>query len=257
MLSQDSLERATSQAGISSRPRFLETTASTNADALAAAEEGAAEWTVVAAGHQSAGRGRLGRSWADAPGTALLFSVVLRPPVPPAAAAAISLLAAVEMGRAARPAPVVAKWPNDLLVGEKKVGGILPEARVRAGSIEHLVLGIGVNVTTAPDDLPPDVREVATGLAAEGGPADPATLLAAFLTGFRNAYRPWEPGFVGRVVGEYAKVCATIGRRVRVTTTSGRTVEGVATGVDERGALVVAAGGRTEPVAFGEVAHLG
>lgn len=255
MLSQDSLERVTRQAGIAVPPRFMETTASTNADALAAAEAGAPEWTVVAARHQTAGRGRLGRSWSDAPGTALLFSVVLRPALPPEEAAVISLLAGVEMARAARPADVVAKWPNDLLVGERKVGGILPEARVRSGGIDHLVLGIGVNVTTGPEGLPPGVP--ATNLATEGGPADPAHLLAGFLSGFRAAYRPAEPGFVARVVEEYAAVCASIGRRVRVITTAGRRVEGSASGVDHRGALLVDTGMGTETVAFGEVAHLG
>jgi BirA family biotin operon repressor/biotin-[acetyl-CoA-carboxylase] ligase len=252
MLSQDSLERATRQAGIAAPPRFLEATSSTNTDALAAAEDGAPEWTVVAAGHQTAGRGRLGRSWADAPGGALLFSVVLRPPLPPEEAAAISLLAATEMARAARPAEVAAKWPNDLLVGERKVGGILPEARVAGGALRHLVLGIGVNVAAAPAE----VSAEATTLAAEGGPSDPAGLLAVFLTRFRAAYRPEQPGFAVRVAEEYAAVCATIGRPVRVTTTAGRSVEGVATGVDERGALVVATEGGTHTVAFGEVAHL-
>lgn len=254
MLSQDSLERVTRQAGIAARPTFLDTTASTNADALAAARAGAPEWTVVAAGHQTAGRGRLGRSWSDSPGSALLFSVVLRPVLDPDRAAVISLLAAVEMARAAHPAPVVAKWPNDLLIADRKVGGILPEARITAGGIDHLVLGIGINVTTAPPDLPQGAP--ATSLAAEGGPREAGEVLSRFLAGFRAAYRLQDPGFIARVVERYAGLCATIGRPVLVTTTSGTRVEGTATGVDDGGALVVATGGGIETVSFGEVVHL-
>lgn len=256
MLSQDSLERAAFQAGIGVRPTFLPQTRSTNGDALALAERGAQEWTIVAAGHQTAGRGRLGRSWSSSPGKSLLCSVVLRPELPPERAAVVSLLAATELAAACRPADVAPKWPNDLLAGGRKVAGILPEARVAGGRLAHLVLGIGVNVATAEEDFPPEVRTSATSVAAAGGPTDPAEVLAAFLLGFRRSYRPHEDTFAAEVVAAYSQVCSTIGRRVRATTTDGVAVEGTAEGVDDRGGLLVRVDGRRVAVAFGEVAHL-
>jgi BirA family transcriptional regulator, biotin operon repressor / biotin---[acetyl-CoA-carboxylase] ligase len=259
VLSQDSLERAVGDAGITVPPRFIEETTSTNAVALGLAEEGAPEWTIVAAGHQTAGRGRLGRAWASTPGRSLLFSVVLRPPFPPERAALVSLLAAAELVEACpRPPdePVVAKWPNDVLVDERKVAGILPEARVGAGRLEHLVLGIGVNVSTTEEEFPEDILATATSLAIEGVDTSPQELLARFLTGFRAAYRPIEPDFAIHVLARYKPVCTTIGRLVRVTTLSRTEVEGTAVDVDPDGSLVVEAEGARHRVAFGEAVHL-
>ncbi|HEX2032431.1 MAG TPA: biotin--[acetyl-CoA-carboxylase] ligase [Actinomycetota bacterium] len=256
MLSQDSLEQATRQAGIEVPPRFLERTDSTNTVAASLAEAGAPQWTVVAAGHQTAGRGRLGRTWASAPGKSLLFSVVLRPMLPVDRAALVSLLAATDMAGAAR-AGMAAKWPNDLVIADRKVGGILPEAKVSGGRLVHLVLGVGVNVSMAQDEFPPEVRAAATSLAREGGEGDAAALLGRFLVAFTASYRPADPGFADRVLGSYRAVCSTLGRRVRATTTEGLTVEGTAVDVDERGGLLVRVDGRVVAVAFGEVAHLG
>ncbi len=255
MLSQDSLEQATRQAGIDISPRFLERTDSTNTVALTLAEAGAPEWTIIAAGHQSAGRGRLGRSWTSPPGRSLLFSLVLRPPLAADRAAIISLLAAAEMAAAAG-AGVAAKWPNDLVIEGRKVGGILPEGNVAAGRLRHLILGIGVNVTTADHEFPHELRGRATSLVEAGGDPDAAGLLARFLTGFRAAYRPADEGFAADVLGRYRPACATLGRRVRATTIHGDAVEGTAVDVDENGALVIGVDGRRVAVAFGEVAHL-
>ena len=259
MLGQDSLEEAVRRAGSDVPPRFLPETASTNAVALALAEEGAPEWTVVAAGHQTAGRGRLGRSWASAPGRSLLFSVVLRPPLPPDRASLVSLLAATAMVDAIpgpSDEPVRAKWPNDLLVGERKVGGILPEARVEAGRLVHLVLGIGVNVSMTEEDFPEDILVTATSLALEGVEVAPEDLLASFLTTFRAAYRPVDPDFHLHVLARYQPVCSTIGRRVRARTVRGGDIEGVAAEVADDGSLVIEGERGREAVAFGEVVHL-
>src|SRR5438105_7167881 len=119
---------------------------STNAAALALAREGASEWTLVAAGHQTAGRGRLGRRWESAPGASLLFSFVLRPRIEPERAAILTLLAGAAMAHACgdNGRRVACKWPNDLLLDEKKVGGILAEASVAAGRLESVIVGVGV-----------------------------------------------------------------------------------------------------------------
>jgi BirA family transcriptional regulator, biotin operon repressor / biotin---[acetyl-CoA-carboxylase] ligase len=259
VLSQDSLEKAISGAGIDAPPRYLDETPSTNTVALALAEEGAPEWTVVAAGHQTAGRGRLGRAWASVPGRSLLFSVVLRPPLPPERAPLLSLLAAAEMVEVCpRPPeePVRAKWPNDLLVGERKVGGILPEARVEGNGLRHLVLGVGMNVSMTEEDFPEEILVTATSLGLEGASIEPGDLLGRFLAGFRASYRPIDPDFGLHVVAAYQAVCATIGRLVRARTVAGDEVEGLAVAVDRDGSLVLEREGERHSVAFGEVAHL-
>ena len=230
---------------------WLDETGSTNAEAARLADAGAPEWTVVATGHQTAGRGRLGRSWEDVPGRSLLFSILLRPGIAPEDAPLLTLLAAVEMVAASGLPSMGSKWPNDLVVGDRKCGGILAEARVREGGIEHLVLGIGVNV----EDHPVPEGVDATSLAAEGGEDDATALLSRFLAAFRGAVS--DPSFPKGVADRYARVCTTIGRRVRATASTGRVVEGVATGLDARGGLIVdVGGGRSATLSFGEVVHL-
>jgi BirA family biotin operon repressor/biotin-[acetyl-CoA-carboxylase] ligase len=253
MLSQDSLERATRQAGIEAPPRFLLEAGSTNDVALELAGDGAPDWTVVAAGHQTSGRGRLGRSWVSAPGKALLFSVLLRPDLPPERSPLISLLAAERLAVACGPS-VRTKWPNDLLIGGRKVAGILPEARLDGERVDHVVLGIGVNVGMEEDDFPPGIE--ATSLRGEGVARDPAGLLAGFLAGLRRGWRPRDRRFTVLVLGAYMARCDTIGRRVRASVAEGETVEGLATGMDPRGGLKVHADDGEHVVAFGEIVHL-
>jgi BirA family transcriptional regulator, biotin operon repressor / biotin---[acetyl-CoA-carboxylase] ligase len=129
-------------------------TGSTNADLLARASQGAPEGTVLVAEEQSAGRGRLGRAWVSPPRAALTFSLLLRPePVPPAGRGWLPLLAGLALASAVpsvTAVPVTLKWPNDLMAGPAKLAGILAEA---AG--DAVVIGIGLNVSTEPSELPP------------------------------------------------------------------------------------------------------
>jgi BirA family transcriptional regulator, biotin operon repressor / biotin---[acetyl-CoA-carboxylase] ligase len=260
MLGQDSLERAVRASGVAVTPVFLEETGSTNLEARALADAGAPEWTLVAAGHQTAGRGRMGRRWTSAPGRSLLFSMVLRPALPPDDATVISLLAASEMaaacGRVAH-VEVASEWPNDLVAGmNRKVGGILTESAVADDAIDYLVLGIGVNVSMEPGDFPDQIRSSATSLAMEGGAADPVDILETFLSDFRDAYQPAGDGFAAAVVGRYRTMCATLGRRVRATVVDGTTVEGSAVDLDDHGGLIVETEGGRQTVSFGEIVHL-
>ncbi|HEV3475792.1 MAG TPA: biotin--[acetyl-CoA-carboxylase] ligase [Actinomycetota bacterium] len=252
LLDQASLDRAVADAGIDVPPRFFAEVPSTSTIALELAADGAPEWTVVAAGHQSAGRGRLGRSWVDAPGKALAVSMILRPPVPPDRGPLVPLLAAWAMVGAISLPAVRAKWPNDLMAGERKLGGILAEGRVEGGELDHVVLGVGINVAMGEEDFPPDLRATATSLALEGADTDDAALLTRFLSALRGAWPPDDHDVAER----YQRVCATIGRRVRATTTSGARVEGMATGISSTGALIVEGEEGEHVVAFGEVAHL-
>jgi BirA family transcriptional regulator, biotin operon repressor / biotin---[acetyl-CoA-carboxylase] ligase len=246
VLNEDALQRALSAAGLTAPVRWDEVTESTNATALAMAEEGAPAWTLVAAGHQTAGRGRQGRAWRDRPGSALMFSLVLRPAWEPEAVGIVSLAAGAAMAEAASELStreVRCKWPNDLMAGGSKVGGILGEAEVEAGRIGHIVLGIGVNL-----DEPEDVAG-----AGAIGTVDEEVLLTAFLRRFRSMIE----GSPEEILSRWRAVSATLGRRVEATTVGGDTASGVATDLDETGALLIETGGGLVRVAFGEIQHLG
>ena len=250
MLSEGFLEQVLARAGLSAPVLFEEVTRSTNDTALAMADEGAPEWTLVAAAHQTAGRGRLGRSWLDEPGRSLMFSLVLRPRLPPAHLGLISLLAGSAAAGAAREcgaSDAWCKWPNDLFVGESKAGGILAEARVAGGRVEHVVVGVGINVGEPPRGLP--------GAGAVVGAAE-GQLLEAFLRFFKHKYQPGHPAFQAAVVAGYGEVCRTIGKTVRATTVDGRLIEGTAVGLDDTGGLMIEAEGEAATVAFSEVLHV-
>lgn len=199
---------------------------STNRVAADLARAGAGDGIVVVARHQTAGRGRRGRAWEAPPGASLLVSVLLRPA--PALVTLAAGVAAAEACEAVAGAEVGLKWPNDLLVGEAKVGGILSELVGDAA-----VVGLGVNLAWAP-----------TGAARLGAGVDADELLAAYLAGL-------SPPSPADVLARYRARCATLGRRVRVELPTGA-IEGVAAGVDGAGRLLV--GGRV--VTAGDVVHL-
>jgi BirA family transcriptional regulator, biotin operon repressor / biotin---[acetyl-CoA-carboxylase] ligase len=245
------LERALAAAGLAAPVRWDEVTGSTNATALAMAEEGAPEWTLVGAGHQTAGRGRLGRPWHDRPGRSLIVSVVLRPSLHPSSAGLLTLLAGAAWAEAIADVAGVAvrtRWPNDLVLAGAKAGGILAEAALEPGgrSFRHVVLGSGVNLA-APEDVVP-----AVGI----GDVDPTVLLGAFLSAFRSGYPMPASRFAEVVTDRWRAVSATLGRHVRATRQGGGAVEGVAIDVDGAGALVVEAGTGRATVAFGALEHL-
>lgn len=249
MLSEDALRRALERAGLHAPVRFEEVTASTQATALELAAAGTPEWTLVAAGHQTQGRGRLGRTWLDEPGRALMFSFVLRPDLDPEAGGLLSLLAGTALARACfelADQRAACRWPNDLLVAGRKAGGILAESRVDGDAFDHVVIGVGVNLGTPPSDVPG-----AGAVEAEAG-----ELLDAFVSTFVRGYQPAHPVFAAGVVAAYRDVCATLGTRVRASIADGSVVEGEAVDVDERGGLVVRTPSGDEVVRFGEVEHL-
>jgi BirA family transcriptional regulator, biotin operon repressor / biotin---[acetyl-CoA-carboxylase] ligase len=250
MLSEDALRRALERIGVDAPVRFDEVTGSTQETALGLAREGAPEWTLTAAAHQTEGRGRLGRAWEDEPGRALLVSVVLRPDLPAGRGGLLTLLAGWAMASACRDLghAVGCKWPNDLLEAERKVGGILGESELQDGRFAHVVLGVGVNLGAAP-------AHVAGAGALDG--VDEAALLEAFLTHLASRYEPAHPAFAGAVLEGYRGVSLTIGRQVQAITTEGHLgVRGEAVDVDESGALVVRTDAGLEAVGFGEVEHL-
>jgi BirA family biotin operon repressor/biotin-[acetyl-CoA-carboxylase] ligase len=259
LLTPASVARAAKSAGLEPSARYVEVTGSTNDDLLALAEEGAPAWTVLVAGHQQGGRGRLGRAWSSQPGSSLLVSILLRPALPPADAALLTLAtgAAVAMScSVACGVDVRCKWPNDLLVEDRKLGGVLAEAKVEGDRFAHVVVGVGINLEQKGEDFPEEVRASATSVALEGGRADAAALLFEFLLRLKRFGDPDHPDFRDTTLDLYRRVCDTIGRRVLATTTAGREVEGTATGLGASGQLLVQTASGPEEVGFGEVVHL-
>lgn len=232
--------------------------ASTNDTAKQLAEEGAAHGEVVIAERQTAGRARRGRAWISPPGRNLYFSVVLRPDLPPQRAPEITLVASVALCHAVRRAGADAgiKWPNDLVVDDRKLCGILTEMAADPDRVQWVVLGAGVNLNTRPEDFPEELRAIATSVAAERGQPVPRALFAAAAFALLEEWldRHAEGGFAA-VRDEWRVLSETLGREVRVTA-DGREIRGLAEDVDESGALLVRTAGGVEAVRSGEVMHL-
>lgn len=247
---------------------------STNRVVIDEAGAGAAEGLVVVADHQTAGRGRLDRRWQAPAGANLLVSVLLRPDLPLRSlyrcVTAVVLAAAAACASEAG-ATVTCKWPNDLVVGDRKLGGILAETvpNPSAGTATPpgpsarpaaLVVGMGLNVAWPgpDDDLPADLRGRATSILAETGRVtDRASLLRAILEDLHARLLDLaSPGGAERLAEAYRQSCSTLGREVAVETAGG-TLRGRAEAVDADGALVVVTGdGARHTVVVGDVVHL-
>ena len=226
--------------------------ASTQGEAAVLAAAGASEGTVVTATHQSAGRGRRGREWLDTPGESLLMSIVLRPPIPPAEAPQLSLVAAVAVVDALGAAGVTAtiRWPNDVMVAERKICGMLPEAATtRQGTLEHVILGVGLNVNQR--DFPEPIQALATSMMIETGRTHAVEeMLEAVLAALDGWYARFLEGGLDALLPAWLGRTQSIGRHTRAA--DGR--EGVAVGLADDGALLLRTdSGETVRVVAGEV----
>jgi len=259
MLTEHTVAEVALAAGIDAPAHFFDVIGSTNDVLVRLAEQGAPEWTLVVAGHQDSGRGRLGRSWESLPGSSLLMSLLVRPQLSPADAALVTLGAGACMALSCAVAcgvEVKCRWPNDLMVGDRKLGGVLVEARVEGSRLQHAVIGIGLNMKHGVRDFPPELAETATSIAIEGGRPEMAQLLYDFLVRVRRFCDPSDPRFPSTVLDTYRGVCDTIGRPVKATTMTGDAVEGTAIGIGDSGTLLVETPAAVEEIGFGEVAHL-
>ena len=236
----------------------FEVISSTNDHARELAEEGAGHGEVVIAEAQTGGRGRRGRPWVSPPGRNAYFSVVLRPDLPPARAPELTLLASVAICDALRQAnvPATIKWPNDLLVADRKIAGILTELASEPERVDWVVLGVGVNVNAAESDFPEELRPTATSILMErGSPAPRALFVAACLTALETWLdRHAEEGF-DPVRRAWRERNATLGREVTVQA-EGREVSGRAEDIDAGGALLVRTIDGTQRILSGDVVHL-
>jgi len=244
------------------QPRILrgalvhrETIDSTNRLAAELARAGAEEGTVVLAEQQTAGRGRLGRTWVSPARLNLYASVVLRPAMPPLEVPRLTLVAGIAVADAiARtvPLPVEIKWPNDVLLAGRKVAGVLTELEAETERVRFVIVGIGVNLNAARSDFPPELQSKATSLAlASGAPVDRAAFAARLLSALDAHYATFLRGGFAALRQRYEELHCLTGRRVTIDGKPPLT--GVVRGVDDGGALLVESGGTIERVISGEV----
>jgi BirA family biotin operon repressor/biotin-[acetyl-CoA-carboxylase] ligase len=257
-LTPAALQRGLCSAVFGHRVVYYATIGSTNDRALELAAAGEAEGTLVLAEEQTRGRGRRDRSWASPAGAGIYASLLLRPGIPAARAPLLTLLAAVAVARGLRGAAGVAaaiKWPNDVVVGRRKIAGILAESRGGEPTIRDLVVGIGVNVNQRRDDFPEEVRDTATSVRIETGrAASRAPILAAILEGFERGYTRLLRDGAAPLLREWESLAAIPrGGRIVVEGPAGSR-EGLVAGLDDEGALLLqTAGGSTERIAFGAI----
>ena len=239
------------------RVEVLDESPSTNAYVATRARAGEPPGLVVVAEHQTAGRGRLDRTWVTPPRTALTFSLLVVPDGVPVARwpwlPLLTGLAVVDGVRVVAGVDAQLKWPNDVLVGEAKLAGILVELVERPAG-PSAVVGVGLNVSSTRADLPVDT---ATSLALEGAASrDLGELLAAVLTAFSARYDAWRAGPGEPLRSSYLEACSTVGKRVQVSLPAGGTLEGRAVDVDTEGRLRVDDGTRVHVLGAGDVVHV-
>jgi BirA family biotin operon repressor/biotin-[acetyl-CoA-carboxylase] ligase len=238
------------------RVEVTDASPSTNADVAARARAGEPAGLVVVTEHQTAGRGRLDRVWVTPPRAALTFSLLVRPAAVPVTRwpwlPLLTGLAVAEAVRAVAGVPATLKWPNDVLVGDLKLAGILVE-RVEAPPGAAAVVGVGLNVWSTRAELP---VETATSLALAGGSTDRSALLAGALTRFSHWYGAWSAARGAGLRPSYKDACSTLGREVRVDLPAGEPLHGRAVDVDADGRLLVDDGRTVRALGAGDVVHV-
>ncbi len=222
--------------------RVFEETTSTNDVIEKLARDGVPEGVVVFAESQTKGRGRLGRKWVSPTHKGLWFSILLRPELSPQETTQLTAASATALRRAIQYVTglaVVIKWPNDLLIGGKKVVGILTEMSAEVDRVRHVILGIGVDVNQEVEDFPPEIRNIATSLKIESGQAiSRAELATTILRELDADYARIYSGKFSELADEWETGCATIGQKVSVQMGS-RLIRGCAEALDDDGALLV------------------
>lgn len=241
MFDLEALERELAGSMFAGQLHFLPVTESTNSDAMTAAREGAAHGCVWFADEQTAGRGRGDHRWHSAAGEGLYVSVLLRPQVSAARLALLPLaagLAAADAIQAAAGVAIDLRWPNDLLVGTRKAGGILVEAKIESKTPPHAVVGIGINVHQRV--FAPDLATPATSLDLEsGGRVSRQALLAALLKSLEREAVGLAAEDAARTIPARVEAASTWARGRRVEVHGPQACAGVTAGLDDNGFLRV------------------
>ncbi len=246
-LTRDTIQSTLSTTWLGRRIELFDSLPSTNREAAQLAQADVEHGTVVAADSQTAGRGRLSRTWFSPPGANLYCSIILRTARPPERLTEwlswlplISALAAAEAIEQVSSIHVAVKWPNDLLISERKVGGILCESGTGMRSDPFQIIGIGINVNLDHDDWPADLRDSATSLWQERKIAvDRNRLLAQLLLELEQCLDELVVHGTNRLGLAYYQRCSTIGHTVQATLSNGDVVVGLAEGIGQDGSLRV------------------
>ena len=239
------------------RIHYFDEVASTQRVAAELADEGAAQGTVVIAERQSAGRGRMGRSWHSPAGVNLYMTIILRPSMPLGHVPRLSLVAGVAAAEALEtvaPGIVALKWPNDVWLSGRKACGIIAEAVTDASQgLRCVLLGIGINVNLALKDVPPDLRDKATSVRiATGRACDRIELASALFNRLHSRYMEIEADGFAAVRPAWERYSALTGRRVTVVDGDAR-MAGVVRGIDDDGALILETDAGPERILTGDV----
>lgn len=222
---------------------FFKTIGSTNTAALELAEKGAPHGTVVIADRQAKGKGRLGRTWVSPPGSNIYMSVILRPEIEPKDATLLTIMTAVSCAKGVMKSTGLKaeiKWPNDLMISNKKLGGILTEMKSDPDGIVFAVIGIGINVNSkTTKDFPPDIQGIATSIREELGKIQSRTfIIAEILKETEHWYKVLLTEGRKPLFDEWKRLSSTLGRKVRVTA-GDNVFTGVAEDIDKGGMLIL------------------
>ncbi len=221
---------------------FFEDIDSTNTAAMKLAEKGFKHGVVVLADSQSKGKGRRGRTWFSPAKSSIYMSVILNPEIEPKDATLLTLMAAIACAQAIKNTTgldVKIKWPNDITLNGKKLGGILTEIKSDTEKIIFAVIGIGINVNVKPDNFPADISSVAASLSGHTGSEHSRTLIIAEIL---KEIERWHNAIIqGRrqaVISEWKKLTSTLGKRVMIDSSKGA-VTGLAEDIDDDGVLLL------------------
>jgi BirA family biotin operon repressor/biotin-[acetyl-CoA-carboxylase] ligase len=242
---------------IGKKVHFFPDADSTNTVAFQLALNGASEGEVVVVESQTAGKGRMGRQWESPSEMNIYLSIILRPAFSPSKIPLITLMTAVACAEAIEEATEVLpaiKWPNDLLLGEKKLGGILTEADMEMDRINFVIVGIGINVNMPRSAFPPSIRDTATSLQeAVGKQVSRISLIQAILRKFELWYTRSRKGKGEEITRRWEELSQIRGKKVAITF-MGETVKGVALEIDADGALLIQdEGGQVKRIVAGDV----
>lgn len=221
---------------------FYRTIPSTNATCVELAHKGSKEGTVIIADEQTGGKGRLGRTWISPLGKNLYMSILVRPPISPREATILTLMSGVACCIALRKLlliPVHLKWPNDLLVNEKKIGGILCEISADMDKIAFAVIGIGININVDIEDFPEEVRQIATSVKREIGSQFSRTdIVIEVIKELNRWYEVFLRDGKKDILAEWRDCSSTLGRKVKVTIGNSVLI-GIAESIDQEGLLIL------------------
>ena len=232
---------------------------STNDVAKYLAENGAEEGTVVVAEIQNRGKGRRGKTWISPPG-GVWMSIILRPDIPPSRAPQLTLVTGVAVAETLKKElklNVGIKWPNDILIGNKKVCGILTEVNASINKVNYVIVGIGIDMNVDVPLFPPDLQKGATSLKNElDTEINGAILVQKFLLNLEKLYNQFTADKFPDILNEWRSLSKTIGSRVEVRT-RGKTVQGYAVGINKDGILILELDdGSLKKMISGECLHM-